>query len=97
MRLGEWMQTHPVLARRVVALNPDYNQRPGASKNIAGTVKAIGILLLVSAMVVTGIGYVFYRAINEEQAQKMQEQTETMNSQYMSVDLTKSYLHHNYQ
>lgn len=53
MTIGEWLSTHPPLARRVVAIDPSLGVgRPAGS----GTARAIGILLLIMLGSVAIIG-----------------------------------------
>jgi hypothetical protein len=50
MRIGEWLSTHPPLARRIVALDPRFGRvRDGAR---AGTVRAVGIMAAIATATV---------------------------------------------
>lgn len=49
MRIGEWLSTHPPLARRIVALDPQFGTVRDSSG--AGTIRALSILGTVVAVV----------------------------------------------
>lgn len=57
MRIGEWLSTHPPLARRIAAIDPALNT--GVASPQAGNARALGIMFGFAAMWVVGFVALF--------------------------------------
>lgn len=80
MTIGTWLSTHPPLAARIAALDPqlDVATRPGTS----GVLRALGILVFVALIPMAGSAFAFYKffQIVQRQQQEVLRQASARNA-----------------